>query len=207
MLKLLGCDEAGLGAAAGDLVCAGCALPDDIVERLGDDARFLRDSKTLSLKQREKMAAIIRAHALFWKVEVVSVADINKHGIRWANLDGLRRIIESVEAEEYIVDGVLPPQRISRVRAKRIRSLPKADATVASVSAASILAKVTRDRLLAEVHASCPHCRAMGFDRNAGYLSPAHLEALDRLGPCLQHHRRVYVATALAKRRSSSATT
>ena len=188
-----GLDEVGRGALAGPLVAAAVVLPGDFLERLGPLAPFLRDSKATPRRRREEVAAVVRAHAVALAIAVAPVEVINQRGIGWANRDVFRALIEQVDADEYVVDGkVKPPASAERVA--RVRCLVKADARAPAVSAASIVAKVYRDHVMAELAAGYPQ---YGWERNAGYGSPDHLEALRRLGPG-PHHRRLFVATVLS---------
>ncbi len=187
-----GLDEVGRGALAGPLVAAAVILPDDIADRLGALSRFLRDSKTVPRARREDLARAIRAHALALEVVSIPVDDINRHGIGWANREAFHRLIATLDADEYIVDGRVrppaPPDRIARVRC-----LVKADALIPAVAAASLVAKVYRDTMMAALHGSYP---AYGWNTNAGYGAAAHLAALRVVGACPEH-RAVFVATAL----------
>jgi ribonuclease HII len=188
-----GLDEVGRGALAGPLVAAAVILPDDIAARLGPLVRFLRDSKTVPPARRRELAAAIRGHALAVELIEIHVAEINAHGIGWANREAFRRLIASVAADEYVVDGKVrppvPPETLAQVRC-----FPKADAEVPAVSAASLVAKVHRDELMARLHTSYPH---FGWDANAGYAAPVHLAALRVHGPCPEH-RAAFVATVFA---------
>ncbi len=188
-----GLDEVGRGALAGPLVAAAVILPDDIVARLGPLARFLRDSKTVPPARRREIAGAIRAHALAVALIEIDVAAINARGIGWANREAFRRLIESVAADEYIVDGKLRPPVPAETLAQ-VRCFPRADAQVPAVSAASLVAKAHRDDLMARLHVSYPH---FGWDANAGYAAPVHLAALHAHGPCPEH-RAAFVATVFA---------
>lgn len=192
-LDCCGLDEVGRGALAGPLVAAGVILPLDIRDRLGPLAKFLRDSKTVSAPRRAEVAALIHQHALSVEIVAISVALINRHGISWANREAFRRIIARIVATEYVVDGILRPPA-PRDRAAVIRCLPKADALVPAVSAASLVAKVHRDDLMASLHQRHPH---FGWDANAGYGAPAHLAALREHGPTPEH-RTLFITTALS---------
>ena len=192
-LRRCGLDEVGRGALAGPLVAAAVILPDDIAERLGALARFLRDSKTVPRARREDLAAAIRVHALAVEVVTIGVEEINQQGIGWANREAFRQLIAALDADEYIVDGrVRPPA--SPERMARVRCLVKADALVPAVAAASLVAKVHRDGLMTALHGSYP---AFGWRENAGYGTAAHLAALRLMGACPEH-RTVFVATALS---------
>ena len=192
-LRRCGLDEVGRGALAGPLVAAAVILPDDIADRLGALSRFLRDSKTVPRARREDLAIAIRAHALALEVVTIAVDEINRYGIGWANREAFHRLITALDADEYIVDGRVhppaPPDRIARVRC-----LVKADALVPAVAAASLVAKVHRDTMMATLHGSYP---AYGWNTNAGYGAAAHLAALRVAGVCPEH-RAVFVATALS---------
>ncbi len=192
-LRRCGLDEVGRGALAGPLVAAAVILPDDIADRLGALSRFLRDSKTVPRARREDLALAIRAHALALEVVTIAVDKINRYGIGWANREAFHRLITALDADEYIVDGRVrppaPPDRIARVRC-----LVKADALVPAVAAASLVAKVHRDSMMATLHGSYP---AYSWNTNAGYGAAAHLAALRLVGACPEH-RTVFVATALS---------
>ncbi len=190
--RCCGLDEVGRGALAGPLVAAAVVLPDDMRERLGDLAPFLRDSKTVPLARRTQVADLLLTHALVVEVVVISVDDINARGIGWANGEAFRRLIGLVRADEYIVDGRVRPPAPSK-RSSRVRCLVDADALVPAVSAASLVAKVHRDAIMAGLHAR--HA-VYGWATNVGYGTPAHLHALRAHGPCAEH-RRQFVATAL----------
>jgi ribonuclease HII len=190
--RCCGLDEVGRGALAGPLVAAAAILPDDFLERLGPLAPFLRDSKTVPKARREQVAAVIRANALVVEVEVLPVEAINRRGIGWANREAFRRLIRRVEADLYVVDGRVPPLAAWE-RAGRVRCQVKADVDVPAVSAASLVAKVYRDALMAKLHHRYP---AFGWEANAGYGTPAHLAALRTHG-VTPEHRTVFVATAL----------
>jgi ribonuclease HII len=190
--RVCGLDEVGRGALAGPLVAAAVILPADFHERLGPLAPFLRDSKTVPAARRAQVAALVRRHAVALELVAIPVTQIDARGIGWANGEAFRRLIALIHADEYVVDGrVRPPA--PRERAGRVRCLVDADALVPAVSAASLVAKVHRDGLMAALHPRHAH---YGWASNAGYGTPAHLAALRTHGPCV-HHRRQFVATAL----------
>lgn len=192
-LVCCGLDEVGRGALAGPLVAAGVVLPEDFPARIGTLARFLRDSKTVPTARRVELAERIREHALAVEVVAVPVEEINRRGIGWANREAFRRLIAAILADDYVVDGkvrpLAPPERQARVRC-----LVKADALVPAVSAASLVAKVYRDALMAALHEDFP---AFRWCDNAGYGTAAHLAALREQGPT-PHHRTAFVTTALS---------
>jgi ribonuclease HII len=188
-----GLDEVGRGALAGPLVAAGVMLPDDMLAQLGEHARFLRDSKTVPRRRRSEMAVFIRRYAVAVEVVAIPIEMINQRGIGWANREAFGQLIGRISADEYIVDGSVRPHAPAD-RALRVHCLVKADAQIAEVAAASLVAKVYRDDLMAELHKESP---VFGWDRNAGYGTVSHLAALREYGPTLQH-RTLFVRTALA---------
>ncbi|HEY8322892.1 MAG TPA: ribonuclease HII [Ktedonobacterales bacterium] len=188
-----GLDEVGRGALAGPLVAAAVILPEDIRERLGALAPFLRDSKATPRGKREAVARALREHALVIALAVAPVSVIDTRGIGWANRDVFGRLIGQIDADDYVVDGKIKPT-VPADRIARVRCLVKADAQAPAVSAASIIAKVYRDHLMAEL---AREHSGYGWERNAGYGSAEHLAALRALGPS-PHHRALFVETALS---------
>jgi len=172
-----GVDEAGRGPLAGPVVAAAVIL---------DDARPIRglaDSKQLSPRRRERLFDEIRAHALCCAIGEASADEIDRLNILQATLLAMQRAVAGLRLTPHrvLVDGNRTP-RLPMLCA----ALVKADARVAAVAAASILAKVHRDRLCAELHLRWPQ---YGFEGHKGYPTPAHLDALRRHGPCEQHRR------------------
>lgn len=172
-----GVDEAGRGPLAGSVVAAAVIL-DDRVPIPG-----LADSKKLTALQRDRLYDAIRAHALCCSVAEASVEEIDRLNILQATLLAMRRAVEGLRLKPalVLVDGNRLP--VLDVRAEAI---VKGDAKVAAISAASILAKVTRDRQLLDHHAAFPQ---YGFDRHKGYGTADHLQALREHGPCPLHRR------------------
>jgi ribonuclease HII len=171
-------------------------LPDDFLEKLGPLAPFLRDSKTTPRQRREEVAALVQTHATALAIAIAPVAAINQRGVGWANRDIFRALIAQIDADEYIVDGNLKPPAPPD-RAWRVRCLVKADAQASAVSAASIVAKVYRDHVMATLAAGHPPYAAYGWERNSGYGTSEHLAALRAHGPT-SHHRDLFVKTALS---------
>lgn len=187
--RVAGADEAGRGACAGPLVVAACMLPPG---RRGD-IDGLDDSKLLTAATRERLYAEILRRALAWSVVIVPAAEIDAWGLHVANLAGMRRAVGRLRpAPAYAITDGFP------VRGLGVPSTAiwKGDATVACVAAASILAKVTRDRIMVELHGRFPEYE---FDRHKGYVTPEHTAALRRHGPCAEHRRR-YVNVRAAER-------
>lgn len=174
---ICGVDEAGRGPLAG-AVFAAC-----VVLNLRKPIAGLADSKQLTAQQRETLAVQIRDRALGWAVASATVAEIDTLNILQATLLAMRRALDALplEPREVLIDGLHCPQ--SRWPS---RAIVQGDATVPSISAASILAKCARDAVMVGLHTRRPE---YGFDRHKGYATPAHLEALRRYGPCEFHRR------------------
>lgn len=172
-----GVDEAGRGPLAGPVVAAAVIL----------DARRpiagLADSKTLSATRREALAGQIRSQALAWALGQASVEEIDQLNILQATLLAMQRAVHglSIVPALALVDGNQAP-RLSCA----VRTVVRGDATVASISAASILAKVARDAMLQDLDRQYP---GYGLARHKGYPTAAHLRALEFLGPAVVHRR------------------
>jgi ribonuclease HII len=172
-----GVDEAGRGPLAGPVVAAAVIL-DDLAPIKG-----LKDSKVLTERARERLFDEIRARALCCSIAQASVEEIDALNILQATLLAMRRAVDGLRLRPHkvLVDGNrLPPLPMAA------EAIVKGDAKVAAISAASILAKVHRDRLCLELHAQHPQ---YGFATHKGYPTAAHLAALRAHGACLQHRR------------------
>lgn len=184
---LAGVDEAGRGPLAGPVVAAAVILDD--TRRI----RGLADSKVLTPLQRERLYDQIREKALCCAVGEASVAEIDTLNILHATMLAMKRAVEGLRLKpaKVLVDGNRLPTLDVLCEA-----IVGGDASVRSISAASIVAKVTRDRMLAQLHEEFPQ---YGFASHKGYGTPEHLQALKVHGPCL-HHRRGFspVAASLA---------
>lgn len=174
---IAGVDEAGRGPLAGPVVAAAVIL---------DPARVipgLADSKKLSARQREQLYALIRRDALAFAIASASEDEIDRLNIQEATLLAMRRAVDRLAAapSEVLVDG-------NRLPALPIpaRAIVRGDDTEPCIMAASILAKVSRDAGMDELHQQYP---AYGFDRHRGYGTASHLAALHRLGPCPAHRQ------------------
>ncbi len=172
-----GVDEAGRGPLAGPVVAAAVIL-DEL-----KPIRGLADSKLLSPKRREALFDEIRARALCCSVALASVEEIDSLNILQATLLAMRRAVQGLRLRPHrvVVDGNRAP-----VLDVLVKAIVKGDAKVQVISAASILAKVHRDRLCLELHAAHP---GYGFDAHKGYPTPAHLQALQQHGACPAHRR------------------
>jgi len=185
---IAGVDEAGRGPLAGPVVAAAVIL-DDL-----RPIRGLADSKTLTALQRERLHDQIMSRALCCSVAQASVEEIDQINILQATMLAMRRAVEGLRLRpaKVLVDGNRLPTLDVLAEA-----IVKGDARVKAISAASILAKVHRDRLCAQLHDEFPH---YGFAGHKGYGTPEHLAALRAHGACV-HHRRSFapVAATLAK--------
>lgn len=174
---MAGVDEAGRGPLAGPVFAAAVIL-DDLLPIQG-----LADSKKLTPKKREHLYEIIKAQALCFCVATASVEEIDQLNILQATLLAMQRAVKGLRLKpsKVLVDGNRLP--VLDIRAEAI---VKGDSTVPSISAASILAKVDRDRWCVEVDAQFPN---YGFLTHKGYGTQMHLRALQEHGPCVLHRR------------------
>ena len=174
---VVGVDEAGRGPLAGPVVAAAVML----------DARApirgLKDSKKLSARARERLYDEILAKALCCRIAQASVEEIDRLNILQATLLAMRRAVEGLRLRPQLV--LVDGNRAPAIEMPH-RTVVGGDALVACISAASILAKVHRDRLCLELHAQHPQ---YGFDAHKGYPTREHLAALRAHGPCPQHRR------------------
>ena len=172
-----GVDEAGRGPLAGPVVAAAVIL-DEL-----NPIRGLGDSKVISPKKREKLFDEIRARSLCCAIASASVEEIDRLNILQATLLAMRRAVDALRLPPHrvVVDGNrLPVLRVP------VAAVVKGDALVPAISAASILAKVHRDRLCLALHEEHPQ---YGFDQHKGYPTPEHLAALQQHGACAEHRR------------------
>ncbi|RFU19973.1 ribonuclease HII [Geodermatophilus marinus] len=183
-----GADEAGRGACAGPLVAAACVLPEGRRGRVPG----LADSKLLTAAARERVYAEVVDRAVAWSVVVIPVADLDERGMHVTNLEALRRAVCTLDpgADYVLTDGFAVPGL-----ARPTLAVWKGDRVAACVAAASVLAKVTRDRIMLDLHERWPQ---YDFAVHKGYTTEAHTAALERFGPCPEHRMRfVNVARAL----------
>lgn len=196
-VRVAGVDEVGRGPLAGPVVCAAVILPLEEEKRIiGID-----DSKKLSAKKREALAEQIRAAARAYAIAEVDAATIDEINILQATRLCMKRAVDMLvpAADMVLTDGnmtldITLPQR----------SIVKGDALVCSIGAASILAKVYRDALMAEYAKLYPE---YAFERNAGYGTQAHIRAIREVGACPIHRRSFITKFWDGRERSSSANT
>ena len=174
---ICGTDEAGRGPLAGPVAAGACILPEGYVPE------GLDDSKKLTEKKREALYAQITENALAWGIGLASAAEIDEINILNASLLAMRRAIAAMGAtpDLGLVDG-----SVNRGFDIRSEAVIGGDAKSPSISAASILAKVTRDRIMAELDGKYPE---YGFAKHKGYPTPAHKLAVYEFGPCPEHRK------------------
>jgi len=177
---IAGVDEAGRGAWAGPVVAAAVILPltrSDLVEVL----RGVRDSKTLTPKQREELLPLVQRTALAVGIGIVSSKGVDQHGIVAATRQAMRKAIDDlgVSPDYLLIDALrLPTLHIPQ------SGIPKGDRWHLSIAAASIVAKVARDRILCQLERTYS---GYGFAQHKGYGTPQHRRTLAELGPCAIH--------------------
>lgn len=174
-----GVDEAGRGACAGPLVVAAC------VARPGDAARWegLTDSKLLTPAARDRFYDLIVRRAVDWSVLIVPPDEVDRRGVHAANIDGMRRAVAGLDSRPgYVLTDGFPVRGFGSPSL----AVPKGDQAAACVAAASVLAKVTRDRIMVELGRQWPW---YGFAEHKGYCTSAHDRALAEFGPCDAHRR------------------
>ncbi|MCR4754701.1 MAG: ribonuclease HII [Lachnospiraceae bacterium] len=174
---ICGIDEVGRGPLAGPVVAGAVILPADC------DILYINDSKKLSEKKREELYDIIAEKAVAWAVGYASCERIDEINILQATYEAMRQAISNLKQKPDILlnDAVTIPE----VDIKQVPII-KGDAKSISIGAASIMAKVTRDRLMVKYDEVFP---GYGFASNKGYGSAAHIEAIKKLGPCPIHRR------------------
>ncbi len=173
-----GCDEAGRGPLAGPVYAAAVVLPGDFFHPKLDD------SKKMSAKDRELLRVVIEKEAVSWAVVEVSAQEVDSLNILWASVEGMHRAIRglAVTPEFILVDG----NRFKPIDGIPYETVVHGDATYSSIAAASVLAKTYRDdkmRLLAREYPQ------YGWERNMGYPTPEHIEAIKKWGYSPYHRR------------------
>jgi ribonuclease HII len=186
---IAGVDEAGRGPCAGPLVIAAVILKDPFAPELAQ----VRDSKEISESKREELFEVIMKIAMSVSVIRVPVEEIDARGVHAANLDGMRRAVAGLSIEPayvltdgYAIEGLAVPNV----------AVWKGDQVVTAISAASIIAKVTRDREMIELDKKYPE---YGFAKHKGYITAVHTAALAANGPCAEHRKSFSNIAALLK--------
>lgn len=174
---VIGIDEAGRGPIAGPLVVAGVVFPPFY------ENNEIYDSKKLSEKKREQLYQVIMEEALEFEIKIVSEKEVDELNIYRATQQAMHTIAESLSAKNVVTDAMPLPNC-----SKLVSPVIKGDQKSISVAAASILAKVTRDRIMVELDKLYPK---YGFAKHKGYPTKAHLEALEKYG-VLDCHRKSY---------------
>jgi ribonuclease HII len=173
--RIAGVDEVGRGALAGPLVAAAVVLPPDF------DRTGIRDSKLLTPRQREQQYERITAAGAVTVVRKIEPNVIDIRGLHRSNLALLRRCVRALDpVPDYVLTDGFP---VTKMPCPSL-GVKKGDMVAASIAAASIVAKVTRDRIMRRLHRRYP---AFGFAENKGYGTPEHWAALDRVGPSPVH--------------------
>lgn len=189
---LAGVDEAGRGACAGPLVIASVILHDPFAQ----DLAAVRDSKDVSEKEREDLYELLIQKAAAISTIIVPAAEVDSRGVHAANLDGMRRAVQGLSitpayvlTDGYAIDGL----GIANL------AVWKGDQVAHCISAASIIAKVTRDRIMRELDTTFPE---YGFAKHKGYITAAHTKALNAHGPCIEHRRSFSNIAALINKKA-----
>lgn len=177
--RVMGLDEVGRGCLSGPVAAAGVIL------RPGTMIEGIRDSKTLEMKERKRLAEEIKEQAVFWTVQYCSVEEIDELNILWASLRAMKKCVEAGKAnpDYLLVDG-------NRFGSSMVpyTCLVRGDDRSMSIGAASILAKVHRDERMIRLHEDYPH---YGWDTNVGYPTRKHFEGLEKFG-ITKYHRRSF---------------
>lgn len=183
-IREAGCDEAGRGCLCGPVSCAAVILPD------GFECSELNDSKQLTEHRREELRPLIEREALAWAVVMVEAEEIDRINILNASIVGMQRALDrlKVRPEHILVDGNRFRPYLDPVlnMATPCTTVVKGDATYMSIAAASVLAKTHRDELMREYALRYP---GYGWEKNMGYPTKAHREAICHLGPTPIHRR------------------
>lgn len=173
-----GCDEAGRGPLAGSVFAAAVILPSDFHHPL------LNDSKQMSEKNRDLLRPIIEREAIAWAVEEVTAGEIDQLNILWASVTGMQRAVRrlAVKPEFLLIDG----NKFRPFDGYPYQTVVKGDATFASIAAASVLAKTHRDEYMRALALEYP---MYGWDKNMGYPTREHIEAVKKYGLSPYHRK------------------
>ena len=180
-----GCDEAGRGPLAGPVYAAAVILPPDFHHPL------LNDSKQMTEKAREELRLVIEAEAVAWAVEAVQPEEIDRLNILWASVTGMQRaVLRLVPAPDFLLVDGNKFRPFGRYGFKDFRTVVHGDATYACIAAASVLAKTHRDAFMRQLAVDYPE---YGWDRNMGYPTPEHVDAIRRFGYTPWHRKSFHV--------------
>jgi ribonuclease HII len=186
-MEICGIDEAGRGPIAGPLVMAGCVFKRNVDElKEFEWYKKLNDSKKLSEKEREELFEKIKENSIF-HIVFVSNSEIDNKGLSFAIKKSLLKIKEKINARRYLFDGN------SNFGVEGIETIIKGDGKIKEISAASILAKVSRDRFMREIDKKYPE---YNFKKHKGYITKEHIELIKKYGFC-EIHRKSYRLKAL----------
>lgn len=190
---IAGVDEVGRGAWAGPLVAAAVILP----KRLYG----LRDSKVLKAHERESLYLKLIQNSIC-SIGIIEIFEINQHGLTWANHYAMKRAIDGLEQrpDHLLIDYIHLPRALTEINQT---SVIDGDALSASIAAASIIAKVTRDQLMCDLHNCDKTVQQFAFHRNYGYGTAIHRQALAINGPT-RYHRQFYTPVAMSRQISSN---
>lgn len=192
MIRICGLDEVGRGAFAGPLVAAAVVVRGRLEGLFENSPIPIRDSKTLSHSQRQRVVKYLTKKGVRVTIEEISAALINQKGITWANREIFTRLINKMKASKYVVDGNIKfPGEIT----KKIESRIKADKKTPQVILASIFAKLHRDKIMRRLHKEHPQ---YFWHLNKGYGTKKHQEAIKQHSPC-EYHRTQWLATWQSK--------
>ncbi|MCR5422241.1 MAG: ribonuclease HII [Bacilli bacterium] len=175
---IAGCDEVGRGPMAGPVVCAAVVLDkNNIIDGLND-------SKKLTYKRREELSKIIKENAIEYKITYIDNDEVDKINVLEASRKGMTISVNNLKNCDYVITDCMDLYDIKVPYETYI----KADSKVASVAAASILAKVERDHYMEEMAKTYPH---YGFEKHKGYVTKSHKDAIKKYGVC-KLHRKTY---------------
>jgi len=177
-----GCDEAGRGPLAGSVFAASVILPPDFYHPL------LNDSKKMTERQRDLLRAVIEKEALAWAVEEVSVGEIDSLNILWASVTGMQRAVKrlGIRPDFLLIDG----NKFRPFDGFEYQTVVHGDAIFSSIAAASVLAKTYRDEYMRTLAKEYPQ---YGWERNMGYPTADHIEAVRRYGLSPYHRKSFHV--------------
>lgn len=177
---ICGIDEAGRGPLAGPVVVASCILPPFL------RIKGLNDSKKLTAKKREELYKIIIKEAIEYKIVFVSVEEVDELNIYQATKKGMLKSVEELSTKpDHVLIDAMPLNELEM----KHTSIIHGDARCASIAAASIIAKVTRDQYMEKMDLKYPN---YGFKKHKGYGTKMHIEALEKYGPCKIHRKTYY---------------